>query len=106
MVHWLLAICMAFSIGADAYTSQNLIGRGGVALDPLYGKRPSAFQQATTTMSIVEAAEKGLAVTEASHRRKLKWAGRIAAIGITGLHGWLAYRNTTLCRPVCGQKAP
>ena len=98
----ILKIGMCVALAFDAGTTQSLIGRGGYEIDPVYGRHPGIARQVLTTAGFGALAVVLLGKTERSKR--LRWPGRVAALGIIGSHLVLGYNNATICTHGCGRK--
>lgn len=60
----------------DAITTQQLLNRGGVEMDPLFGRHPSSARIAGINAAMFGAESFAFYLTEHSHKRWIRWLGR------------------------------
>lgn len=72
---------LAASNTADAVTTRQLLDRGGVELNPIFGGHPSPVKQAGINAAVLAAQATAFYFTERSRHKRIRWTGR-ALIGL------------------------
>lgn len=79
-VFWIGTALLAASQTADAITTRKLLDRGGVELDPIFGRNPSPGKQAGINAALFVGQVLAFRLTERNRHAWIRWVGR-AAIG-------------------------
>ncbi len=110
-VFYIGSAALAASTVADAISTRQLLNRGGFEMNPIYGKRPSPAKQAGINAAFFAGSVGVFYLTERSHSRVIRWAGR-SWIGLqTAQHSYLAACNSAInvrapVQQTCGPLVP
>lgn len=95
-IFWTGVGFLAAAKTADAITTRQLLNRGGVELNSLYGRHPSAAKQSLINLGFFAAESAVFYLTERNHHKPIRWIGRAWMGNRIVNHAYLAACNANV----------